>query len=197
MDITLREIARLNHLVKDFLIFARPKEANVTSFDLCQLITDTLSLFKKSDRWTGNIEIATYFDAPIHMTSDPDQLKQVLWNLFLNASEAMEKGGRLHVSTAIIDSTGSPNTQSNRGSAVKIMVRDSGQGFSKSALEHLFLPFYTTKRSGSGLGLAIVKRIVDGLQGHVGGENHPGGGAEIKIVLPLYPEPPISKGPTG
>jgi two-component system sensor histidine kinase PilS (NtrC family) len=196
MDITLREIARLNHLVKDFLIFARPKEANLASFDLSQLITDTLLLFKKSDRWPANIEVATHFQTPIRISSDPDQLKQVLWNLFLNASEAMEKGGRLLVSTTPIDRIESPITQDAQERAVEIIVRDNGEGFTENALDHLFSPFYTTKRGGSGLGLAIVKRIVDGLQGDVCGKNHPGGGAEIRIVLPLFLEPPISTGPT-
>jgi two-component system sensor histidine kinase PilS (NtrC family) len=194
MDITLREIARLNHLVEDFLVFARPKEANHTSFDLGQLITDTLLLFKKSDRWTANIEIATHFDTPIQLYSDPDQLKQVLWNLFLNASEAMEKGGRLLVSTTPTNSIGPPVDRGHRGAAVEIIVRDSGQGFTEEALDHLFSPFYTSKRGGSGLGLAIVKRIVEGLQGGVYGKNHPDGGAEIKIVLPLHPEHPMSEG---
>lgn len=196
MDITLREIARLNHLVKDFLIFARPKEVNLTSFDLNQLITDTLLLFKKSDRWTANIEVTTHFYAPIRISSDPDQLKQVLWNLFLNASEAMEKGGSLLVSTAPADRCESTNTPDVQAGAVAIIVRDSGEGFTEKALGHLFSPFYTTKRGGSGLGLAIVKRIVDGLQGDVSGKNHPSGGAEIRITLPLLPEPPVSTGPT-
>ena len=196
MDITLREIARLNHLVKDFLIFARPKEANLASFDLSQLITDTLLLFKKSDRWTANIDVATHFHSPIRISSDPDQLKQVLWNLFLNASEAMEKGGRLLVSMAPANRPESPSTHDVQGGAVEIIVRDSGEGFTEKALDHLFSPFYTTKRGGSGLGLAIVKRIVDGLQGDVSGKNHPSGGAEIRITLPLLPEPPLSTGPS-
>jgi two-component system sensor histidine kinase PilS (NtrC family) len=196
MDITLREIARLNQLVKDFLIFARPKEANLTSFDLSQLITDTLLLFKKSDRWTANIDVATHFHAPIRISSDPDQLKQVLWNLFLNASEAMEKGGRLLVSTAPTKRGESPNMHDVQEGAVEIIVRDSGEGFTEKALDHLFSPFFTTKRGGSGLGLAMVKRIVDGLQGDVSGKNHPSGGAEIRIMLPLLPEPPLSTGPT-
>jgi two-component system sensor histidine kinase PilS (NtrC family) len=194
MDITLREIARLNHLVKDFLIFARPKEANLASFDLSQLITDTLLLFKKSDRWPANIEVSTHFLTTIRISSDPDQLKQVLWNLFLNASEAMEKGGHLFVSTTPIDRIESPINQDTQERAVEIIVRDSGDGFTENALDHIFSPFYTTKRGGSGLGLAIVKRIVDGLQGDVCGKNHPSGGAEIRIILPLLLEPSISTG---
>ncbi|MCJ7687308.1 MAG: ATP-binding protein, partial [Desulfobacteraceae bacterium] len=54
----------------------------------------------------------------------------------------------------------------------------------EKGLQHLFLPFFTTKERGSGLGLAIVKRIVDRLEGQISGANHPGGGAEIRILLP-------------
>ena len=73
---------------------------------------------------------------------------------------------------------------------VKITVRDSGQGFSKNAVTHLFTPFFTTKEGGSGLGLATVKRIVEGLKGKVYGENHPDGGAQITILL--HPSPSLS-----
>ncbi|MEE9609725.1 MAG: ATP-binding protein, partial [Desulfatiglandales bacterium] len=72
----------------------------------------------------------------------------------------------------------------------KITVRDTGQGFSKRALSHLFTPFFTTKEGGSGLGLPIIKRIVEGLEGEVYGKNHPDGGAEITILL--HPSPSLS-----
>jgi signal transduction histidine kinase len=67
---------------------------------------------------------------------------------------------------------------------VKIVVRDTGEGFDDKALSQLFIPFFTTKEGGSGLGLATVKRIVEGLQGKVTGSNHPEGGARIIILLP-------------
>ena len=65
----------------------------------------------------------------------------------------------------------------------RITIRDTGAGFSKKALQHLFTPFFTTKEGGSGLGLATVKRIVEGLKGEVTGKNHPEGGAEVDIFL--------------
>ena len=68
----------------------------------------------------------------------------------------------------------------------RIIVRDTGQGFDEKGLQHLFLPFFTTKENGSGLGLATVKRIIDRLDGKISGANHPGGGAEITILLPLH-----------
>jgi len=183
MDIILREINRLNHLVSDFLLFARPTEATVEEFDLNQLVIDSLELFKKSGKWTEKMKVEANMDGAIHLKSDPEQLKQVLWNLFLNANDAMPKGGSLHVSTDMIDSQ---DMQDSGQKWVKITVRDTGEGFSGKALSHLFTPFFTTKKGGSGLGLAIVKRIVEGLKGKIDGKNSPNGGAEITLFLPFH-----------
>jgi len=190
MDIILREINRLNNLVNDFLLFARPKEPNIQEFDINQLINDSLELFKKSGKWNDKLRLETDFQDTIKLKSDPEQIKQVLWNLFLNATEAMSHEGSLRISTEMVN-----GEQSNRGEQrmVKITVQDTGSGFSKKALSHLFTPFFTTKEGGSGLGLAIVKRIVEGLKGKVYGKNHPDGGAEVTILL--NPSPSKSSSP--
>ena len=124
----------------------------------------------------------TDFRDPVSMESDPEQIKQVLWNLFLNACEAMPDGGAFHVTTDL-RSNGSRSDQTR----VNIAVRDTGNGFDANVLKQIFTPFFTTKEEGSGLGLAIVKRIMQGLQGEVYGSNHPEGGAEINITLPVSP----------
>jgi signal transduction histidine kinase len=174
----------LNNLVNDFLLFARPKEANIQEFDLNQLINDSLELFKKSGKWDDKIRLETKLADGIKLKSDPEQIKQVLWNLFLNATEAMSQEGLLRISTEMVN-----GEQFNRGAQrmAKIVIQDTGLGFSKKALSHLFTPFFTTKEGGSGLGLAMVKRIVEGLRGKVYGKNHPDGGAEITIFL--HPSP--------
>ena len=175
MDIILREINRLNHLVNDFLLFARPKSANLREFNLNQALFESLELFKNSGKWNNKMEIETHFEENIYLTSDPEQVKQVLWNIFLNAVDAMPEGGVLRISMDSITHEGRK--------MVRISVRDSGKGFSKKAISQLFTPFYTTKEDGSGLGLAIVKRIVEGLKGSVYGGNYPEGGAEITVLL--------------
>jgi two-component system sensor histidine kinase PilS (NtrC family) len=187
MDIMLREVTRLNHLINDFLLFARPKPLDLQEFDLSQLTTESLELFKNSGNWTGQLRVETNFKRDIMLESDPEQIKQVLWNLFLNASEAMPNGGVVRVSADLVESRDASEPGQKM---VKISVKDSGQGFSKKALSHLFTPFFTTKEGGSGLGLATVKRIVEGLKGKVHGENHPEGGAEITILL--HPSPSLS-----
>ena len=182
MDIISREIDRLNHMVSDFLQFARPQSKEVEKFDLNQLIGETLYIFQNSQSWSSNLEVERKFSGPLEMGSDPQQLKQVIWNILLNASEAMPKGGVIRVSTEKVngfDGSGG-STES-----VKIKVEDNGSGINPKVIKDMFKPFSTTKKGGSGLGLAIVRRIVDGLEGEVSGQNLTGGGAAITIVLPL------------
>jgi two-component system, NtrC family, sensor histidine kinase PilS len=180
MDIMLREINRLNTLVSDFLLFARPKQSSVLTVDLNQLILDSLELFKNSAKWTEKIRVETQFHGSMNIESDPEQIKQVLWNLFLNAVDAMRGGGVLSVRTEFVN-VAEPHGGGRK--MAQITFRDTGEGFSSKALQFLFTPFFTTKEGGSGLGLAIVKRIVEGLKGRVSGKNHPDGGAEITVLL--------------
>ncbi|MBW1996855.1 MAG: PAS domain S-box protein [Deltaproteobacteria bacterium] len=184
MDIVLREINRLNHLVDDFLRYARPKEPKLEKVDLQELIIESLELFKNSGKWVSRMEVRTQFKNSIYINSDPEQIKQVLWNLYINASEAMPNGGALHIETDLVKVNGGAGGEEEMA---RIVLRDTGKGFSPAALDHLFTPFFTTKEEGSGLGLAIVKRIVEGLNGKVSGRCHPEGGAEITILL--HPSP--------
>ncbi|MBN2125333.1 MAG: PAS domain S-box protein [Deltaproteobacteria bacterium] len=184
MDIVLREISRLNKLVNDFLLFARPKQINLEVFDLNQLILDSLELSRNSGKWSEKIRVVTDFRGSLEMESDPEKIKQVLWNLFLNASEAMSGGGVLTIETERVRES---EEEGSKGGTVRISIRDSGAGFSRKAILHLFTPFFTTKEGGSGLGLAIVKGIVEGLKGKVYGKNHSEGGAEITLLLPRTP----------
>jgi two-component system sensor histidine kinase PilS (NtrC family) len=184
MAIMSREIDRLNQLISDFLLFARPKETKWKTFDLNRVIGESLALFKNGPRWNRNINVQTHFNNPITIESDPDQIKQVLWNLFLNASDAMPDGGTLDIVTKWVFES-PESTEKN----VAIVMRDTGDGFDSKTLPKLFTPFFTTKEGGSGLGLATVKRIVDQLQGRVSGGNYQNGGAEIVIILPRGSRP--------
>jgi len=181
MDIIIAEVERLNQLVNDFLLFARPKRANYVEIDLSELISETLELFKNSPYWSHKIELKTHLATPLPIHSDPEQLKQVIWNLLLNACQEIDGGGTLEVSTRIEEA------MDNSVPNALIQIRDSGNGFPEENLPKIFTPFFTTKEDGSGLGLAIAKRIVDGLGGSITAENHPQGGAMITILLPYHP----------
>jgi two-component system sensor histidine kinase PilS (NtrC family) len=182
MDIISREISRLNRLLNNFLLFARPKKANFKEFDLHREILESLELFKNSHHWNGKMGVFTDFCNPIRLKSDPEQLKQVLWNLFQNACQAMPEGGSFCVITRLKSDASRPDRK-----RVKISVRDTGSGLDDRVLNKAFTPFFTTKEEGSGLGLAIVKRIIEGLHGEVIAKNHSEGGAEVSILLPVPP----------
>jgi two-component system, NtrC family, sensor histidine kinase PilS len=185
MDIILREVNRLNDLVSDFLMFARPKPVDLREFGLNQLIQESIELFKNSARWNDKISINVEIEGAICLVSDPDQIKQVLWNILLNAADAVHDGGMIRIYAGIED--GSSEFFEPGQKLVKIIVRDTGKGFNENSLSCIFTPFFTTKEGGSGLGLAIVSRIIGGLKGRVSGRNHPDGGAEIIIMLRKEP----------
>jgi two-component system sensor histidine kinase PilS (NtrC family) len=182
MEIVLREVSRLNNLVNDFLQFARPQRTEIEEFDLNQLIMDTFYIFQNSQKWSQHLDVETKIFGPLKIKSDPQQLKQVFWNIFLNASEAMPKGGLICVSA---DKEKDFQSSSECIESVRIKIEDNGPGLDPKIAKDIFNPFSTTKKDGSGLGLAIVRRIVEGLGGEVSGENLTGGGAAITILLPL------------
>ena len=180
MDIILREIDRLNHLVNDFLKYARPKPIDLHEFHLNQLIAESLELLKNSGKWNKNIELKIELDSMDKILSDPAQIRQVIWNIFLNAIEAMPLEGTLFVKTKSVTTKTYGDKESDM---IEITVRDSGKGFSEKALKQMFSPFFTTKEEGSGLGLAMVKQIVEGLKGNIYGHNSSEGGAELILRL--------------
>ena len=182
MEIVLREVSRLDHLVNDFLQFARPQRIEIEEFELNQLIMDTLYLFQNSQSWSEHLDIDTKITTPLTIKSDPHQLKQVFWNIFLNASEAMPQGGLISISAKKeTDSTSSGESVES----VRIKIEDNGPGLDPKISKDIFKPFSTTKKNGSGLGLAIVKRLIEGLGGNVSGKNAARKGTRISIHLPV------------
>jgi len=182
IEIVLREVSRLDHLVNDFLQFARPQRIEIEEFELNQLIMDTLYLFQNSQSWSEHLDIETKIMSPLKIKSDPHQLKQVFWNIFLNASEAMPKGGLISISA---QKETDFKSSSESVESVMIKIEDNGPGLDPKIAKDIFKPFSTTKKDGSGLGLAIVKRIVEGLGGKVSGENLAREGTTITIRLPV------------
>ncbi len=177
LDIVVREIERLNHLVKDFQHFARPKKTELKPLDLGEMIQESLELVRNNPMWPSAIKVTTALPSRLMVISDPQQIRQVFWNLFLNACQAMPQGGRLEVRAEYAAAV--------RGQFLtRVTIRDTGPGFPPEVLPKVFTPFFTTKDEGSGLGLAIVKRIVEDLKGTVQAGNHPQGGAVITLTFP-------------
>jgi two-component system sensor histidine kinase PilS (NtrC family) len=150
MQIVLREADRLNSLATNFLLYARPPAAKVEAMDLAKIIDDTVELFEKDANNDGRITTTKNIQSGIWISMDPLHLRQILWNLLINAAEAILGEGSIH-----IEMHGTKNKQAY------IKVSDSGCGMSQKDIKLIFDPFFTTKASGTGLGLSIVHRILE------------------------------------
>jgi two-component system sensor histidine kinase PilS (NtrC family) len=159
MDIALRETLRLDRLIADFLTFARPAPLRAESVSLACVVDETLEAVEAAR--PPNVRIERAVDERLAVQADPGQLRQVLWNLVINACQAMPQGGVLRVAvTAQGGGRAGRMEPEAKPAGAEIAVMDQGVGIAEDALEHVFDPFFTTKPDGSGLGLAIVHRVV-------------------------------------
>lgn len=179
-DIVLRETDRLNALISDFLIYARPKHPEKLQVHLHGLITDMKSLLAGDLKFTG-IEIIEDASTDLHVSADLDQFRQILWNLFVNAAEAMPNGGKIWVHALKRDNS---DVQISSKKTVKITIADNGPGMDEQQVKNIFEPFFTTKTQGSGLGLATVYRIVEAHGGRITVKSWTGKGTAFDIYLP-------------
>jgi two-component system sensor histidine kinase PilS (NtrC family) len=190
MDIVLRETDRLNHLITDFLHYARPGPLQLEAVSVGRCAEELGEMLAASLPDGVRLEVAVPPD--LGVCADPSQLRQVLWNLALNACQAMPDGGCLRLAAARAHGDapqeGSGARRNGQGVAkdawVEISVRDAGGGISREAMNQLFEPFFTTKVGGTGLGLATVHRIVQEHGGSIRVESEMGQGATFHIRLP-------------
>ncbi len=165
------ESQRLNETLTNFLAYARPRPLKLERSDLNTLAADVTRIV--SGDGTSGVRIEAKLGSALRpFMFDPDQIRQVVWNITLNAVQALEGDGAAVVSTGLQD-----------GFAF-VRVVDDGPGISASAREHLFEPFRTTKSHGTGLGLAIAERIARAHGGRIDVESAPGEGATFTLLLP-------------
>ena len=181
LDIVLRETDRLKLVTGQFLDFAKPRQAPETQCDLVPLLRDTIVLLEKSCDGTSTVTFSFQGEAePVMVAADPDQVKQVLWNLGLNAIQAMPGGGRLTFAIR-------RHVSYNGAGWVAVELTDTGRGIPPGEVDRIFDPFYTTRSGGTGLGLAIVQKIIDNLGGRIEVVSREGDGATFKIYLKQAP----------
>ena len=150
MQIILREADRLSSLASNFLFYARPPAGKVEPIELDRALLETAELFEKDASNNGRISTIKNVSSDVWITMDPGHLHQILWNLLLNAAEAIDGEGQIGIDMFPLK---------NRQACVKIT--DNGCGISQEALKSIFDPFVTTKPNGTGLGLSIVHRILE------------------------------------
>jgi signal transduction histidine kinase len=166
------EIQRLNKLVGDFLDYGRPLRLSLQDVDMGSLMEEVISLVWAKAENDG-IKIHRQCRELPKLYLDPGLIKTCIFNVILNAFQAMPSGGELTVSTKASDSIAS------------IIIEDSGIGVSKENLPKLFDLFFSTKSTGLGLGLAMTKRIVEEHGGKVDFQSIEGKGSTVTISLPI------------
>ena len=168
MEIVIKEADRLSALLSDFLNFARPAPLQLESVDLAALLDEMIALLSASGQF-NNVTVDKAYHGPVTMTADPQKMYQVLWNLLINAGEAVQPAGEIRVEIA-----------EEKG---EIIIEDSGPGIAEEDRDKLFEPFFTTKGKGTGLGLANVYANIEAHGGHIFVEQGKLGGARFTISL--------------
>jgi len=189
MDITLRESERLNSLITDFLLFAHPPQTHKILCSIRRIIEETIDLFIHSPSFHDGIRVfRPNGHDEVRVSIDPDQMKQVFWNLFINAAQAITEGGDIRIQLgkekARRETKPLLSSEMKGREWLKISIIDSGNGISPEQKEKIFEPFFTTKETGTGLGLSIVHKIIENHDGLIKVESEMGRGATFSIFLP-------------
>ncbi len=179
MDEMLAQIIRLDDVVKDLLLYARPSDPRFESCNLDDVIQSTLMFIRKESAANGvHISYHPNGNAAI-VQADPAKMGQLLLNLTINAVDACEHGGEVAIALESSDHS------------MCVTIRDTGQGMDDETRERVFEPFYTRKPKGTGLGLSICSSIVESHGGEIRLESTPGKGTTVIIELPLEQERPL------
>jgi len=175
-QVVLRESDRLNQIIKEFLEYARPASLRPIPVNVGELLDEVLLLLEHRDL-PANLKIVREYHDGVSATLDPQQFRQAIWNLCINALEAMPDGGELRIGAGIL-------TQLN-ARKLEVWVADTGAGIKPESLPHIFEPFFSTKPEGSGMGLAVVHRMIQDHGGDIEVRSDPGVGTTFTLRLPL------------
>lgn len=181
-----QEVGRIDSLVGQMLRLAGPARPALTSVSVHFALNKSLLLIQHLlDE--KKIQVARAFNAsPDLVDGDADQLQQAFLNLFFNALDAMENGGKLEVSTSILPAGASVDGIKLPGGQrhLKVVIRDSGVGIPAENRDRLYEPFFTTKPEGTGLGLAITRRIIQEHHGIISFQSELNKGTAFSLILP-------------
>jgi len=172
VDVAKNEVVRLDAIIRQFLSALRPSKPNLRPCDIVALVGETLNVMRVDiENRRIAVSVAAHGQTPPALV-DPDQIKQVFFNLVKNAMEAMPDGGRLEIGISSGDTF------------LRLDFRDNGVGIPEDRLGRIFEPYHTTKAKGTGLGLMIVQRIVRDHGGHIEVSSKEGEGTCFRVLLP-------------
>jgi len=177
LDVISEEIRHIDTIVQNFLEFSRAPKMKLQPISPSVIVDNTLQLLKhRLKSYEVETQLIRKNTLPL-VQADPEQIKEVLINIIINACEVMHHGGSITIREEI------RNHASESMAAIRIS--DNGPGMPETVREKIFEPFFTTKEEGTGLGLSIVKRIIDEHQGRINLISHENQGTTFSIQLPL------------
>jgi two-component system, NtrC family, sensor histidine kinase HydH len=185
LKIIIEETDRLNHVVDQFLDYARPYKTQFAETDINHILEHTSRLIQSAlEKKHISLDLQLRPNLP-KVQANGQQLTQVMLNLMNNAIEAMSDGGVLTIRTSLNrdDSSFWPGSALRLG-ALEIQISDTGPGIQPEHLERIFVPFFTTKERGTGLGLPICQRIVENHGGEIRVRSKPKEGSVFTVMLP-------------
>jgi len=173
-DIILSEIDRIELILSELLILAKPQTVTFSTIEIHSLMNEVITLLNM-EAILNNVEIITdFYEEEIYILCEINQIKQVCINFIKNAIEAMPTGGSLTIQINVKDTNG-----------VHIRFIDEGCGIPDSVLEKLGQPFYTTKEKGTGLGYMVSKKIIENHNGTITVSSKLNEGSVFEVFLPL------------
>lgn len=186
VGIVHREIDRINALITDFLWLARggQKQGKVESLSVCAAILEIVDVLRMREKLGAKHSVQTRFACRPQLMLDAGQFRQVMWNVLLNAVEAMPEGGEVVVN---VDCGIAPSEQADGKSRQEVCIEviDSGPGISEDMKEKVFEPFFSTKTTGTGLGLGITYQIMESLGGRIHMASREPAGTSFSLFFPL------------
>ena len=168
------EVQHLNKMVDDFLNVGRPSKLKKTKFTLHELF-EQVQILVKQHMMAKSVRFDVTGDEEEEVVADLEQMRLVILNLLLNAIEAVPVQGSITINVKRDDSLRN----------LLVTIRDTGPGIPEENLERIFEPYFTNRPGGTGLGLALARRIVEEHEGTIKATNHPKGGAQFEISLPV------------
>jgi len=175
-DLLIQETERMNRTITEMLSFTRPSVLNLARIEFGRLLEKSIELIRAEAR-ENRIEITLDVQPELQpVLGDADRLQQVLMNVYINAMQAMDEGGRLDISLRNREEAG----------VVELKIHDTGPGIDPELLSQVFYPYFTTKQAGTGLGLAISQKIMADHNGSIEIESELGGGTTVIMQLPFW-----------
>jgi len=178
VDLVVKESERLRDIIDHFLQFARSRPPRFSKVALNTILEEVVCMVKNHPRFVDGVVVALDAAQEVTLPVDGENVKQVFYNLAVNAIEAIGTSGRL-------DITLESGVERDSIRCARIGFKDDGEGMDDEDLAHIFRPFYTSKRSGTGLGLAIASKIVEEHGGAIDMQSKKGEGTVVWVYLPL------------